>query len=71
MTTFNEKDLLKLIKRKEWKTLRNAIPEFDHLQLAEIIDRSSEFESVILFRFLAREQAKDVFQELSHEKQEE
>lgn len=70
MTICNEKDLLKLIKRKEWTTLRNAIHEFDHLELAGIIDRSSEFESVILFRFLTREQAKNVFQELSHDKQE-
>ena len=64
------KDLYRLIKKKEWKSLRNVIRELDHVELAEVIDRGSEFESVVLFRFLAREQAKKVFQELSHEKQE-
>lgn len=71
MITYDEKDLLKLIKKKEWKTLRNAIHEFDTIQIVDIIERSNEFESIVLFRFLGREQAKDVFQELSFDKQEE
>lgn len=70
MTEFDVKTLLRLIRKKEWKALRIAMHELDHLQLAEVINRGSEFESVVLFRFLSREQAKEVFQELSHEKQE-
>ena len=70
MTEFDVKTLLRLIRKKEWKALRTAMHELDHLQLAEVINRGSEFESVVLFRFLSREQAKEVFQELSHEKQE-
>ncbi len=71
MSNFDEKDLLKLIGKKEWKALRNALHEFDYIQIAEVIERSKDFESIVLFRFLAREQAKDVFQELSFDKQEE
>lgn len=71
MIITEEKELLKLIKQKEWKALRNAINEYDTIQIVEIIERSNEFESIILFRFLGREQAKDVFQELSFDKQEE
>lgn len=70
MTEFDVKTLLRLIRKKEWKALRIAMHELDHLQLAEVINRGSEFESVVLFRFLSRKQAKEVFQELSHEKQE-
>ncbi len=71
MNYFNEKDLLKLIGAKEWKTLRSALHEFNYIQIADVIERSKEFESIVLFRFLGREQAKDVFQELSFDKQEE
>lgn len=71
MITVDEKDLLKLIKRKEWKALRSEIHELDTIQIVDIIERSNEFESIVLFRFLAREQAKEVFQELSFDKQEE
>ena len=71
MTIHDNRLLLRLIRNKEWKALRNAIPEYDTVQLVEIIERSNEFESIVLFRFLAREQAKEVFQELSFDKQEE
>mgnify|MGYP001450368211 CR=1 FL=1 len=71
MSNFSEKDLLKLVGAKEWKALRNALHEFNYIQIADILERSNEFESIVLFRFLGREQAKDVFQELSFDKQEE
>ena len=71
MTIHDNRLLLRLIRNKEWKALRNAIHEYDTVQLVEIIERSNEFESIVLFRFLAREQAKEVFQELSFDKQEE
>lgn len=71
MSNLNVKDLLNLVGKKEWKTLRNALHEFDYIQIADVIERSNEFESIVLFRFLGREQAKEVFQELSFDKQEE
>lgn len=71
MSNLNVKDLLNLVGKKEWKALRNALHEFDYIQIADVIERSNEFESIVLFRFLGREQAKEVFQELSFDKQEE
>ncbi|HPH54134.1 MAG TPA: CBS domain-containing protein, partial [Bacteroidales bacterium] len=70
MLNFDVKTLFRYIRKKSWKELRAAMQNLDHLQLAEAIDRGSEFESIVLFRFLSRAQAKEVFQELSHEKQE-
>jgi len=71
MLNFDVKALFRYIRKKSWKELQGAIDELDNLQLAEAINRGSEFEVVVLFRFLSREQAKEVFQELSHDKQEE
>ncbi len=71
MIALEEKDLLELIENKEWKKLRNTLHESEYLEIVEVIERSKEFESILLFRFLGREQAKDVFQELSFDKQEE
>ncbi len=71
MVALEEKDLLELIENKEWKKLRSTLHESEYLEIVEIIERSKEFESILLFRFLGREQAKDVFQELSFDKQEE
>ncbi len=70
MTNFDVKTLFRHIQKKRWKALRTAMQKLDYLQLAEAINHGSDFESVILFRLLSREQAKEVFQELSHEKQE-
>lgn len=71
MLNFDVKTLFRYIRKKSWKELQSAMDELDYLQLAEAINRGSEFEVVVLFRFLSREQAKKVFQELSHDKQEE
>ena len=37
--------------------------------IVELIERSNEFQSTLLFRFLPREEAKEVFQELHPKKQ--
>ncbi|NMB50809.1 MAG: magnesium transporter [Bacteroidales bacterium] len=71
MLNFDVKTLFRYIRKKSWKELQSAMDELDYLQLAEAINRGSGFEVVVLFRFLSREQAKKVFQELSHDKQEE
>ena len=70
MLNFDVKTLFRYIRKKSWKELQSAMDELDYLQLAEAINRGSGFEVVVLFRFLSREQAKKVFQELSHDKQE-
>ena len=70
MLNFDVKTLFRHIRKKSWKELQSAMDELDYLQLAEAINRGSGFEVVVLFRFLSREQAKKVFQELSHDKQE-
>jgi magnesium transporter len=59
-----------LIENKDWKTLKFALNEFDSIQIAQIIEDISEDEEIIVFRLLSRNQAKEVFQILSHSKQE-
>ncbi len=61
---------LELIKNKEWKSLKHLLNEYDPIQLAELIEETSEKDKIILFRLLARKQAKEVFQLLSHSEQE-
>jgi len=58
-----------LIANKDWKTLKFTLNEFDSIQIAKLIEDLSEDE-IIVFRLLNRKQAKEVFQILSHSKQE-
>lgn len=59
-----------LIKAKRWMLLRQELTGLDPLQTAEIIEELHDQEDVILFRLLPGEQAKNTFQYLSHDKQE-
>ncbi len=59
-----------LIEKKEWKTLRKALSELEDINIAEIIEESSEGEDIVIFRLLSNIQAKHAFQSLSYEKQE-
>lgn len=59
-----------LIENKDWKTLKRELNEYEPFQIAEIIDDLPEEDDIIMFRLLTREQAKETFQYLSHEKQE-
>lgn len=59
-----------LIKNKEWKTLKSSLNELDVVQLANLIEETSEGEETILFKLLNRELAKEVFQLLPFSKQE-
>ncbi|MDD2197576.1 MAG: magnesium transporter [Bacteroidales bacterium] len=63
-------DLHELIKNKEWITLKYSLNEYDSIQLAELIEDTSEKDEIILFRLLNRIQAKEVFQLLSQSKRE-
>ena len=59
-----------LIDGKSWKILKQELINFEPYQIAEIIDELTKNEQIILFRLLAREQAKETFQHLSHNEQE-
>jgi magnesium transporter len=63
-------DFQKLIEEKNWKTLKRELNEYDAIQIAEIIEELPENDEILLFRLLSREQAKETFQHLSHDKQE-
>lgn len=60
-----------LIEAKSWKTLKHEVNELDPLQLAEIIEEMSRTDEIFIFRLLLRQRAKETFQFLSHDKQEE
>lgn len=59
-----------LIKNKEWKTLKNSLNNLDVVQLAKLIEGTSEDDDTILFRLLNRKLSKEVFRLLSFSKQE-
>ena len=65
-----KKLFLQLVEEKDWKTLKQKLNFLDPLQIAEIIERSSKPDGIILFRLLTREVAKLTFQNLSHDLQE-
>ena len=59
----------RLIKEESWTALKAELAKLDVPGIVNLIDRSNELQSTILFRFLPREEAKEVFQELHHRKQ--
>lgn len=59
-----------LIEHKDWKTVKARLNGTDPFQLAEIIEELSAPNDVLFFRCLSKEQAKEAFQFLSHDKQE-
>ena len=60
-----------LIEKKEWKVLRTELSGLESLNVAEIIEELSPGEDIVIFRLLSNSQARDTFQLLSHDKQEE
>ncbi len=64
-------NLTELIENKDWKKLKNELQTHDPVQIAELIESLDDNNDVIVFRLLPREQAKEVFQILEPEKQEE
>lgn len=60
-----------LVENKEWKQLKHELNAYDSLQISEIIESLPESINLILFRLLSKEQAKETFQHLSHDKQQE
>ncbi|HSW68429.1 MAG TPA: magnesium transporter [Bacteroidales bacterium] len=62
--------LQELIENKEWKSLKLELNDLEALHIATIIEALPKPDDIILFRLLSREQAKETFQHLSHDKQE-
>lgn len=59
-----------LIEKKQWKTLRSELSILEELSIAELIEQLEEGDDVLIFRLLSNQRAKNTFQLLSHEKQE-
>ena len=59
-----------LIEDKSWKILKQELSVLEPFQIAEIIENLDKDHQIFLFRLLSRELAKETFQHLSHEEQE-
>ena len=60
----------RLIDERSWMTLKHELNNLEPFQMAEIIESLPKQEQIILFRMLSRQSAKEIFQHLSHDKQE-
>ncbi len=59
-----------LIEERSWKAVKQELNNLEPLQIAEIIESLPKSDQIILFRLLPRELAKETFQYLSHDEQE-
>ncbi len=59
-----------LLDTKNWKALKQEVNTLDAIQLSKTIEFLPPENRVILFRIMPRELAKDTFQHLSHDQQE-
>jgi len=65
------KDFLKqLISDKSWKALKQELNNLEPFQIADLIESLPKQEKILLFRILSRSSAKEIFQHLSFEEQE-
>ena len=62
---------LELVKNKDWQKVKGSFDRVNVVQLSEIFDSLPEDEQIVLFRLLPRTLAKEVFQYLPHDQQEE
>ncbi len=62
--------LLRLFDEKSWKILKNELNDLEPLQIAEVIEDLPKSDQILMFRLLSRKLAKETFQYLSHEEQE-
>ncbi|MGI6291285.1 MAG: magnesium transporter [Bacteroidales bacterium] len=69
MVEFKDKIQL-LADSKDWKGLKQVLNDLDPIQIADLLEDISDNAEIIIFRLLNRNQAKEVFQLLSHDKQE-
>ncbi|NLA25058.1 MAG: magnesium transporter [Bacteroidales bacterium] len=59
-----------LIRNKSWRELRLKLEDMDAFLISELIEELSDEDDIIVFRLLPRDLAKDTFQHLDTEKQE-
>ena len=59
-----------LIDERSWMTLKHELNNLEPFQIAEIIESLPKQEQIVLFRMLSRQSAKEIFQHLSHDEQE-
>jgi len=59
-----------LIEKKDWKTIKQELCILEPLQVGEVLEEVSKPDQLVLFRLLPRQLAKDTFQILSHDEQE-
>ncbi len=59
-----------LIEEKRWKTLKEELVNFGPIQIAEFIENLPKNSGIIVFRLLSRMPAKETFQYLTYETQE-
>jgi magnesium transporter len=64
------KNFQELIEAREWLLIRKEVLDLEPVLIAEIIEELSDEDDTVLFRLLPREIAKDTFQNLTYEKQE-
>ena len=62
--------LLRLFDEKDWKTLKKELNDLEPLQIAEAIEDLPKSPQILMFRLLSRKLAKETFQYLSSEEQE-
>lgn len=60
-----------LLENHDWKRIKEELSKLDDIQIADLIEELPEDEEIIIFRLLSRNQAKEVFQLLEYDKQEE
>ena len=58
-----------LIDERSWKALKQELNHLEAFQIAELIESLPKQEQILLFRILSRESAKEIFQHLSHDEQ--
>ena len=62
--------LLRLFDEKNWKILKKELNDLEPLQIAEAIEDLPKSDQIVMFRLLSRRLAKETFQYLSREEQE-
>ena len=67
----NKVNFQEIIEREDWRSLKTSLEELDPIEIAHLLEEASSNDEIIMFRLLGREQAKEVFQLLTHQKQEE
>jgi magnesium transporter len=63
-------NFFRLIEDKSWKMVKQELTNIEPFEIAEIIGTLPKADQIILFRLLSRKQAKETFQHLSYEEQE-